>query len=340
MLYVGLDVHWKTSSVCILDQNGRQVKTETVRGGWEKLKKWFRKELTKPFAVCYEASCGYGHLHDFLRPLAARVVVAHPGQLRLIFRSKRKNDRLDAQRLAKLLYLDEVPAVYVPSIQVRDWRQMIEGRRRLVAKRTRSKNGLRSLLRGHGIAPPRKEFKNLWSKKGRMWLASAALPTAWACIQRDLLMDELDQYDRQVALVTGELDRIVATHPGVALLRSIPGVGPRTAEAVVAYIDDPQRFSRVRQIGAYFGLVPCQDASASKNHLGHITKDGPASVRKLLIEASWQVIRHCAEARALFDRIHGGKKDRRKVALVAVAHWLSRCMLAMLRTGEWWRYAA
>jgi len=340
MLYVGLDVHWKTSSVCILDQNGRQVKAETVRGGWQELKKWFRKEFTQPFAVCYEASCGYGHLHDFLRPRAARVVVAHPGHLRLIFRSKRKNDRIDAQRLAKLLYLDEVPTVYVPSIEVRDWRQMIEGRRRLVGKRTRCKNGLRSLLRGHGIVQPKKDFKGLWSKKGRRWLASVALPTELALLQRDLLMEELDQYDRQVSRVTEVLDRIGQGHPGVALLRSIQGVGPRTAEAVVAYIDDPQRFSRTRQIGAYFGLVPCQDSSASKNRLGHITKDGPASVRRLLIEASWQVIRHCAVARALFDRIHAGKKDRRKVALVAVAHWLSRCMLAMLRTGEWWRYAA
>jgi len=159
-------------------------------------------------------------------------------------------------------------------------------------------------------------------------------------MQRDLLMEELDQYDRQVSRVTEVLDRIGQGHPGVALLRSIQGVGPRTAEAVVAYIDDPQRFSRTRQIGAYFGLVPCQDSSASKNRLGHITKDGPSSVRRLLIEASWQVIRHCAVARALFDRIHAGKKDRRKVALVAVAHWLSRCMLSMLRTGEWWRYAA
>lgn len=340
MLYVGLDVHWKTSNVCILDNFGRQVKAETVRGGWPALKKWFRREFTEPFAVCYEASCGYGHLHDFLRPLAARVVVAHPGHLRLIFRSKRKNDRIDARRLSKLLYLDEVPSVYVPSIGVRDWRQMIEGRRRLIRRRTACKNGLRSLLRGHGIVPPKREFKGLWSQKGRRWLASVALPTNWACAHRDILMEDLAQRDDQIARVTAELDRIGRENPGVALLRSIQGVGPRTAEAVVAYIDDPQRFSRTRQIGSYFGLVPRQDASASKNRLGHITKDGPASVRRLLVEASWQVIRRCAVARALFDRIHGGKKDRRKVALVAVAHWLSRCMLSMLRTGEWWRYAA
>lgn len=66
------------------------------------------------FEVCYEASCGNGHYHDLLRPVASRVAVAHPGQLRSIFRSKDKNDRKDAERLAKLLYLRKVPTVPVP----------------------------------------------------------------------------------------------------------------------------------------------------------------------------------------------------------------------------------
>ena len=109
---------------------------------------------------------------------------------------------------------------------------------------------------------------------------------------------------------------------------------------MVAYIDDPHRFRRTHQVGAYFGVVPCQDASAGSNRLGHITKDGPSTARKLLIEATWQVIRYSPKAKAFFDRVAGGKKDRRKIALVATAHYLLRCMLAMLQTGEVWREAA
>ena len=71
--------------------------------------------------------------------------MAHPGQLRLIFRSKKKNDRADAEKLAKLLFLGEVPTVYVPSQDVRAWRQLVEYRRRLIAKRTRTKNALRAI---------------------------------------------------------------------------------------------------------------------------------------------------------------------------------------------------
>lgn len=335
MRYVGLDVHWKTSSIHILDENGKKVKAQTIRGGWEKLLTVLAT-LPRPWSICYEASCGYGALYDRLRRLSSKVVVAHPGRARLIFRSKRKNDRIDAEKLAKLLYLDEVPQVHVPAPAARAWRELIEFRCRLVEKRVRVKNALRALLRSHGIAMPR----SLWSRKGLAWLAAVALPNLSAEVRRELLLDELDGLERKVARVTAELDRLGARQPAVSLLRTIPGIGPRTAEAVVAYIDRPERFTKNHAIGAYFGLVPCQDASAGVNRLGHITREGPATVRKYLTEAAWRVTALDPVARAFFDRIAGGKKDRRKIALVATAHWLLRCMLSMLQTGECWRHAA
>jgi transposase len=90
----------------------------------------------------------------------------------------------------------------------------------------------------------------------------------------------------------------------------------------------------VRQVGCYLGLVPCQDASADRNRLGHITGDGPATVRKLLCEAAWQAVRRSPSVRAYFERVAGGKPDRRKVALVATAHKLARAMAAMLRAAR------
>src|SRR5262249_53617507 len=107
MLYVGLDIHIKHIAVCVLSEAGQLVQRARVRGLEEMLR--LLKGLPDHFEVCYEASCGYGHYHDLLQPLAARVLVAHPGQLRLIFRSKNKNDRNDAERLAKLLNLGGTP---------------------------------------------------------------------------------------------------------------------------------------------------------------------------------------------------------------------------------------
>lgn len=335
MLTIGLDFHLRTSTFAIIDDAVRLVNTRTVRGDWRKavaaIKSFVRRRVCQ---ICFEATCGYGPLYDALSKFARKVVVAHPGKLRLIFRSKRKNDRVDAQKLAKLLHLDEVPQSHVPSLDVRAWRRLIECRRKEIEKRTQIKNGLRSLLRSHGIVVPSKP--GLWSKRGRQWLREVEFPSPFATLERDLLLQQLDDADAVLTRVTHELDKLGKAHPAVTLLQTIPGVGPRTAEAIVAYIDDHKRFAKVSRVGAYFGLVPCQDSSAGHNRLGHITKEGPATARKYLVEASWQVIRLDDSMRAFFDRIHAGKKERRKIALVAVAHKLVRCMFAMLRSGEVW----
>src|SRR5262245_21132097 len=162
MLYVGLDIHSKHIALCVLSDKGELVRRAQVRGIEQMLT--VLKGLPDRFEVCYEASCGYGAYHDLLRPLAARVVVAHPGQLRLIFRSRNKNDRNDAERLAKLLYLGEAPAVHVPAPDVRAWRELITCRSQVIAKRTRAKNSVRALLRGAGVTPPRRP--GLWPKEG------------------------------------------------------------------------------------------------------------------------------------------------------------------------------
>jgi transposase len=339
MYYVGLDVHAKRSSICILDANGKLVKRLEVKGAWPRLLEVVDAQVPKPFAICYEASCGYGYLYDQFAKRAERVTVGHPGQIRLIFRSKKKHDRVDAGKLAKLLYLDEVPQVHVPGVDVRAWRGLINYRRKLVARRAAVKTQVRALLRGLGVAVGVKG--GLWTKKGIAWLTGElALASPADRVRRDVLADDLEHLDRKVATVEKELDRIARGHPGVALLRTIPGVGPRTAEAFVAHVDDVSRFARVKQVGSYFGLVPCQDASADRNRLGHITKDGPAGVRWLVAEAAWQGRRRSPRIRAYFDRVMRGDPQRKKIALVATAHHLTRVMAAMLRSGEVWREEA
>ncbi len=332
--FVGLDVHWNHTNLCILDARGKKVKQMTVRGPWLNVVEELR-ELQGRLFLCYEASCGYGYLYDVFATVAQRVVVAHPGQLRLIFRSKRKNDRVDAEKLAKLLFLDEVPTVYVPSQNVRAWRQLIGYRIRLVNKRTRAKNSCRALLRSLGIRAPR-EF-GLWTRQGFRWLGSLELPDSMHGLRRDMLAEEIEMFNQQIGRAEKELKRFSKGNPAVELLRTIPGVGLRTAETVVAYLDDPARFRRNKSVGAYLGLVPCQDQSGNSNRLGHITREGPAAVRRMLCEASWQAIRRSPTAGRYFQRIQQGKKDRKKIALVATAHYLARVMLAMLRTGQAWR---
>ena len=92
MLYIGLDVHYRTTTCCILGDDGRPVKTQTLKGPWRRTVDYLQS-LKDDLAVCFEASVGYGPLYEALLGFCKRVEVAHPGDLRLIFRSKRKNDR-------------------------------------------------------------------------------------------------------------------------------------------------------------------------------------------------------------------------------------------------------
>lgn len=172
MRYVGLDAHLRQSTLCVLDDRGRKLMTRTAKGSWAAVCAELER-IAPPFAICFEASAGYGFLFERLQRIARRVVVAHPGHLRLIFRSKRKNDRIDAEKLAEVLFLDEVPAVYVSAGSTHAWRRMIVHRRKLVVERTRAKNALRALSCSRGIEAPR----GLWSRRGLTWLAAVGRPT-------------------------------------------------------------------------------------------------------------------------------------------------------------------
>jgi hypothetical protein len=99
MRYIGVDVHSRQSRICVLSENGALEREWTVRGPWPKVIDALA-EVESPFAVYYEASLGYGYIYDALSRIATEIRVAHPGQLRLIFRSKKKNDRADAKKLA------------------------------------------------------------------------------------------------------------------------------------------------------------------------------------------------------------------------------------------------
>src|SRR5262245_50622853 len=197
MSYVGLDIHDQRIAICILGETGQIVRRAQVRTIDEMMR--LLESLPDRFEVCYEASCGNGHYHDLLCPIAARVTVAHPGRLRLIFRSKDKHDRKDAERLAKLLYLGEAPAVHVPSGDVRTWRELITCRGRVIAKRTRAKNSLRTPLRCAGVVRPSRPA--LWRKKGLDWRRRLELRTAAQQLRRDLLLEEIEALTRHAVRI-------------------------------------------------------------------------------------------------------------------------------------------
>lgn len=333
MLYVGLDYHLRTSSVCILDEDGKVVKQQTIRGRVKEVVGELGRLEGGPVEVVFEATGGYGPLYEGLAGVARRVVMAHPAGLALIWKSRRKNDRVDAQKLAKLLYLDAVPAAHVPAAATRQWRRLIELRRSLVRRRAALKNQVHALLRTNGVAAP--AGAALFAAKGIAWLGEQPLDEASA-LERAVLTEQMRGVTGQIRAVERALAKTAAGEPRVTLLTTIPGVGRRTAEAFVAYVDRIERFGRSGKVGSYFGLVPCEDSSAGRERLGHITKQGPPAMRQLLVEAAWVGVRKSPALRRRFEQFCKDDPDRRKIAIVAVARHLSQVMAAMLRDGRPW----
>jgi transposase len=331
MIFVGIDVHCKNSVICFLDPQlppGQQCRTVTCPTTPADFARRLRP-LEGKCKIAFEVGTQTQWLAGIFRPLAAEVQVANPGKIPWLFRDRRKNDALDAHKLATLLYLGQLPTVHLPSADVSAWRSLINYRRTLVQRRVAIKNQIRALARAFGHRCP---HRCVWTSQGVAWLRSLTFDAVRTMMMTSLL-DQLRDVEVRRVEVECQLDAIAATHPHVALLQTIRGIGPRTAEAVVAFADQIARFARSRQLGAYFGMTPGLDASAEVVRYGHITKQGPSVVRWVLVEAAHQAIRHAGPLRDFYKRVCRERKDRSKKAIVAVSRKMLTIMFAMLRDG-------
>ncbi len=149
-------------------------------------------------------------------------------------------------------------------------------------------------------------------------------------------LESLFEIEGRLSRLERKLDSLGKQDKRIARLRSIPCVGPRTAEMLVAVIDDPSRFNSGKQLGSYLGLVPRQYQSGSMDRQGGISKQGHRQLRKMLVEVSWLALRYNPHLRRYYERICRGSRTRRKIAIVAVARKLAIIAWAMLRDETNW----
>jgi len=332
--FIGFDIDHKHTVACIT-QAGRRDRYTKLKTEVGALRQWLQAERQpgEQLHLTFEVSGLSGLLYDGLVDVVDRLEVSNPTKLTWIYRTAKKNDRIDARKQAVLLSMDEVPRVHMPCKAVREWRRTIQHRRNLVNTMTQTKNRIRSLLKSQGLKRPHRG--GCWNGTNRAWMRQETERDGgpWREVLGDLL-DTLELQERQLKRVTRGLDARLEKLPGAWLLMTIPGVGPRTTEAVLAYTDEVRRFRRGKQFGAYFGLTPRLDESGSRRRMGHISKQGPSVVRWLIVESAWRAVRHSPALRAFYERVMHGQKQRNKIAIVATARKLLTIMRAMLMTGE------
>jgi len=292
--------------------------------------------------VVVEACANAGWVHDRAVAAGHEVKVANTAAAAWKFTHlKRKTDKDDARRLAELEAIGQLPTVALPDPPTRQRRMLIAFRQELVGRRVACQNRIRGLFAGQGLATP--HGAKAWTAVGLDGIAAQAKPLIdcgpaelWRGML-DLAVAEYRGLVDRIADVERRLDALSAADPATRLLETIPGVGPRTAEAVAAHLGNAGRFRSAKQVGAYAGLVPTQYQSGVTDRRGRITRRGPGVLRKLLVECAWCMLRYNPWARAQYARLTAGGASRRKPAVVALARKLLVRCWAMLRDGVPWR---
>ena len=297
----------------------------------------------KPDRVVIEVCNIAGWVCDVLREMAVEVQVANTSDDAWRWRKvKKKNDRCDALKVAQLSAVNQIRSVHIPRIEVRQWRALIAFRQQLVRRRGRIKNHIRDLLVTEGQLLPR--GGKCWTQLGVKHLEEMAKPLREVGMNElwrgelDVELRQLRAVQEEIAVAEEKLDAIAAADPRVQLLRTIPGVGPRLSEAIVALLDRPERFRKPSEVSAYIGMVPKELDSGETERRGRITRHGSRLVRSLLVEVAWAGLRYNPWVRETYQRISGGKKSRKKIAIVAVGRRLLVRCWAMLRDGKGWQW--
>ena len=339
MLILALDLGKFNTMCCFFDSETRKhefIVAETQR---EFLTKIFK--LKQVDVVVMEACGPSGWICDLCGELGLKTFVCSTNEDAWKWANvKRKTDRDDALKLARLFILNELKPVHVPTKEHREFRLLVKNRKSIDYRITRVKNCIRSIFVNQGISIAR--GWTAWTKEGRKHINSFRNPMA-TCLPKEYwkgqLDSELSQLDALVVqLESAEkpLEEIAKQDPRIIRLMTIPGVGRKTAEVVVAAIDNADRFANCRQVSAYFGLVPKQFQSGETDRNGRITKRGSGLVRAILVECAWCSIRYNPWAKAVYERIHGKQKTRKKKAAIALARKLVVVAWAMLHNKTDW----
>jgi len=328
MDHVGIDVHKVASQICMIAEGGelieRRVRTEPARLG-EVLGDRVRAR------ILLEASTESEWVARCLEGLGHEVIVADPNfaPMYATRQRKAKTDRRDARALAEACVVGAYRRAHRLSDAQRHVRGRLGVRDALVRTRTRYIALIRSRLRQEGWRVPTGTAERFPHR-----VLALPLPGRLRSEVAPVLA-VMRHVTRQVEYSDERIEALTATDERVRRLRSVPTIGPVTAAAFVAALDDAHRFGRAHEVEAYVGLVPREWSSGETQRRGRITKAGSGRVRWLLIQAAVSMLRlrdpRTAGLREWAERI--ATRRGKKIAVVALARRLAGILFALLRDG-------
>lgn len=325
---IGIDLHKRESQLCTITEDGELLETRIVTS---------RDRFTAilggrpPARILVEASTESEWVARHLEALGHQVIVADPGfaPMYAARRRKVKTDKRDARALCEALRVSAYREIHRVSDARRHLRAQLAVREALVRTRTRFIAVIKAAVRREGLRMASGEAVHTITKLAALPLPPhvreelAPLVALWVPLQT------------QLATIEAELTALAAADPVVMQLRTMPSIGPITALAFVAALDDVTRFPDAHQVQGYLGLVPSEYSSGDRRVRGRITKRGDVRLRWLLVEAGWRVLR------APNAELHGlrtwglqvAARRGKRIAAVALARRIAGILFAMWRDG-------
>ena len=323
--YVGVDLHRRRSVLVRRTAEGETLESVRIDNDAATLAAELAKAGEHP-EVVLEATYGWYWAADVLAECGAKVHLAHPlgnnwGHRRV------KNDERDATDLVDLLRMGRLAEAWIAPPALRELRELIRYRAKLVHLRTSLKAQVHAVLAKEGVAVP---MSDLFGVAGQVLLDTCQLGEAYA-VRVESLRDVMEVVDREIRMLQGRIDAWLVDDAGYHAVQAIPGVGPVLAAIFVAEIGDISRFPTARHLSSWAGLTPSHRESDTTVHRGHITKQGSRLVRWAAVEAV-QRQRGPTPIRAHHHRV----ADRRgkNIGRVAAARKLVTLVYYGLRDGD------
>jgi transposase len=301
--WVGLDVHARSVVGCAIDEAAGEIRTARIGARVEQVVAWVLAQ-PGPVAACYEAGpTGFG-LARALTAAGVRCEVVAPSKLERPAGDRVKTDRRDAERLARLLRIGELPGVRVPTETEEAARDLVRAREDCRGDLMRARHRLSKLLLRQGLVWE----QTAWTAGHEKWLRGHRFERHGVQLAFDEALDTVFSVHARRDRLDAAIVELAATDPAltgpVGRLRCLRGVSTLTAVGLCVEVADWRRFTGAT-IGSYLGLVPSEFSSGARRVQGGITKTGNAHARRLLVEAAWHHRRPLRTSRERARRADG-----------------------------------
>jgi transposase len=325
---IGLDLHKNFSVLAAIDQSGQLLSMNKLTNNTIYFDNYFKHLNSHSFRVTFEATRGFYWLADYLTKKKIPFIVSNPFLNRAIANVHAKNDKFDAKILADLTRSNLIAKCYVASVKIRELREIISHRNKLVQISTKLKNKIHLILAQYNYIPP---YSEMFGPNGISWILSKKYSEVNLNIIKETL-DFLDVLKPKILALERTIKEKVHEHPYYRLLLTVPGIGVLNAAVIISRIEDINRFPKVDKFIRYAGLSVNTRASADKIHLGKLNKRSDKYLRTVFVESAITAVQKDPGLSEFYKYLKSQKGNG--IARVAVARKLARSVYFVLKKSE------